>query len=303
MTQIDARQTVPRRRSRRERGERFYPYLFLAPAIVLIVAVLAYPVLKGIRDTFFRIDLYQIGEPFIGLENYIEVLRDPIFLNSLTRSVVFVVATVVVGTAMSMAFALALHHIGFGTRAFRAVSLVPYLVSGVASGVMFRFLFTSEGGLVPYVMDVFGIESSLSLASPAQAMIIVIIANIWHITPFATLIVLGGLQMMNKEMLEAARIDGANSWQSFTAVVLPSLAPQVALTLVWLTFASFNIFDLIMPLTGGGPNRATDVLAIYMYSLGFTELNYSKASVVMVCLLVINTALSGLYLKIFPKDD
>jgi ABC-type sugar transport system permease subunit len=266
------------------------------------VLVMAYPVAYGIRNTFWEVNLLTPDEPFIGFENYVEVFTDPQFFNALTRSLIFVAGTVLLGMIIAMSFALVLHNIGFGRRIFRGTALLPYFVSGVAAAVMWRFFFSADAGIVNALLDRAGGPTPVWLGEEVPALVVVTLANIWYVSPFATLILLAGLQMMDGTLLEAAKIDGATPTQMFRHIIFPTLAPQVALALVWLSFSSFNIFDLILPMTGGGPGRATEVLALYMYGLAFNQLNFGTASVVMALLLTINAGLSLLYLKLFPRD-
>lgn len=301
-TSDDERATI-RPPSLRRPGQRAWtPYIFIGPAIVMVVLVMAYPVAYGIRNTFWEVNLLTPDAPFVGFRNYAQVFADPLFLNALTRSLIFVLGTVSIGMLISMSFALILHNIGFGRRLFRGIALMPYFVSGVAAAVMWRFFFSADAGLINGILNRVGGPTPVWLGEEVPALVVVTLANIWYVSPFATLILLAGLQMMDGTLLEAARIDGATPAQTFRHIIFPTLAPQVALALVWLSFSSFNIFDLILPMTGGGPGRATEVLALYMYGLAFTELNFGTASVVMALLLFINAGLSLLYLKLFPRD-
>lgn len=291
-----------RRAVRRKRWGTFVTLLILlGPAVVLVAGVLGYAVVSGAVTSLFRVEVWTLGTPFVGLENYQRLFRSPTFINSLTRSLIFVAGTIVLGIVLSMGFALVLHSIRWGRGAARAIALIPYLVSGVAAAVMWRFLFTGDTSLVNMALVAAGQSSVPWLARPNLALVVVTLANVWFISPFSTLILLGGLQGIDPQLYEAAMIDGARSRQSFWHITLPSIAPMMALSFMWLSFASFNMFDIILPLTGGGPGRATEVLAVYMYQLAFRDLNYSTASAVMVVLLVINVVFSLVYLRVFRE--
>jgi ABC-type sugar transport system permease subunit len=267
----------------------------------MVAGVLGYAVVSGAVTSLFRVEVWTLGTPFVGLENYQRLLRSPTFINSLTRSLIFVGATIVLGIVISMSFALVLHAVRWGRGLFRAIALVPYLVSGVAAAVMWRFLFTGDTSLVNMGIVALGGDSIPWLARSDLALVVVTLANVWFISPFSTLILLGGLQGIDPQLYEAAMIDGARPHQSFWHITMPSIAPMMALSFMWLSFASFNMFDIILPLTGGGPGRATEVLAVHMYQLAFRDLNYSTASAVMVVLLVINVTFSLLYLRVFRE--
>jgi ABC-type sugar transport system permease subunit len=289
----------PRSRHRKQLHTALVLLVLLGPAVVMVAGVLGYAVVSGAVTSLFRVEVWTLGTPFVGLENYQRLFRSPTFINSLTRSLIFVGGTIVLGSLISMAFALVLHAVRWGRGLFRAIALVPYLVSGVAAAVMWRFLFTGETSLVNMGIVAMGGTSIPWLARSDLALVVVTLANVWFISPFSTLILLGGLQSIDPQLYEAATIDGARSHQSFWHITMPSIAPMLALSFMWLSFASFNMFDIILPLTGGGPGRATEVLAVHMFQLAFRDLNYSTASAVMVVLLVINVGFSLLYLRIF----
>ena len=279
-------------------GRLALPYLLLLPAVALVAGVLGYGVVRGVIMSLYRIEMWEPGEPFVGLQNYGALFRSESFLNSFGVSVVFVGATIAFGITLSMIHALVLNETRIGRGLFRTIALVPYLVSGVAAAVMWRFLFTGENAIALQAMGALGLSTQSWLADEQLALVVIIMANIWFIAPFATLILLSGLQTVDPELYAAAEIDGANGIQKFLHVTIPSIMPMLSLALMWLSFASFNMFDIILPLTGGGPGRATEVLAVHMYQLAFRDLNYSTGAAVMVVLLVINVVLSGIFLSI-----
>lgn len=277
------------------------PLLMLTPAMLFVLGILGYAVVNGFIMSLYKVEVWTVGQPFVGLENYIKLFEDPKFINSLTRSLIFVAGTIIFGMGLALSFALVLNQVRQGRGFFRGIALVPYLVSGVATAVMWRFMFVGETALINQLMDLLGMAEMTWLGDPNRALLVVTMANIWFISPFATLILLAGLQTIDSTLYEAASIDGASPLQKFVHITIPGLAPMLALSLMWLSFASFNMFDIILPLTGGGPGRATEVLAVYMYQLAFRDLSYSSASAVMMVLLVINLSFSILYLWLFRE--
>jgi ABC-type sugar transport system permease subunit len=279
--------------------EQLLPYLFIMPAIGLVTGLLGYAVISGFITSLYRIQVWELGEPFVGLANYRELFTNSAFHNSLIRSFIFAAGSVIGGIALSLTFALVLLKLRFGQNLIRALTLIPYLVSGVAAAIMWRFLFSGNAGLINGLLATLGVDPLSWLGHPDRALLVVTLANIWSISPFATLILLGGLQSINPEYYEAAAIDGALRIHAFWYITIPLLAPMLAVSLIWMSFASFNSFELILAMTNGGPGRATEVLALYMYGLGFRALDYSAASAVMMVLMVINITFSVLYLKVF----
>ncbi|MBB3713059.1 ABC-type sugar transport system permease subunit [Limimaricola variabilis] len=273
------------------------PYLLLFPAIAIVAGVLGYAVVRGILMSFYQIEVWEPGQPFVGLRNYRDLFGSDGFRNSLVISLIFVGATIVIGVLMSLVHALALNQIRFARSLFRAIALIPYLVSGVATAVMWRFLFTGDNAIVTQISGALGYSTVSWLADPTKALMVITMANVWFIAPFSTLILLAGLQTIDPELYAAADIDGASAPQKFVHITVPSIVPMLSLALMWLSFASFNMFDIILPLTGGGPGRSTEVLAVYMYQLAFRDLNYSTGAAVMIVILIINIALSAVFLR------
>jgi len=274
------------------------PYVLLAPALILVGGVLGYGMVSGFATSLFRVEVWHVERPFVGLANYARLVRDPTFQNALSRSLVLVFATIAAGMVVSFSTALAVNALRRGRDLLLGLFLIPFLVSGVAAAVTWRFLFIGATGLITMALERIGITGTW-LGDPTRALIVVTLANVWFLSPLSAVILFAGLQSIDPEIYEAAVIDGARRHQTLLYVTLPLIAPVVATSLVWLTFASFNMFDIVLPLTGGGPGRATEVLGVYMYRLAFRDLNYSVASAVMVILLMINVTFSAFYLRVF----
>jgi multiple sugar transport system permease protein len=275
------------------------PYLLVAPALLFVVGILGYAVSSGVIMSFFRWDLNIPGKPFIGMKNYFFLFQNPDFINSLVKSLIFVFGSVFLGLFFAMIFALSLYKCRKFSNFFKGLALVPFLVSGIATAIMFRFLFSRDVGLINMFLKAIGGNSIPFLSDPNWALFITILANVWFVCPFSILILLAGMQGIDPEMFEAAEMDGASKIVLFYKIILPLISPMVGISLIWLSFASFNMFDVILPLTNGGPGRATEVLAVYMYNIAFNELKYALGSSVMVIILLFNIATSFLYLKLF----
>ncbi len=278
------------------------PYLLVVPGLIFVIGVLGYAVFGGFVLSLNETDMF-LNKSFVGLENYIKVFNDPRFQASLLRTIVFVICSITLGMVMSMIFALTLYHVGFGRRFFRGMSLVPYFVSGIATAVMFRFVFTTSGGFANYVLYKFGLPTPSWLGDPCLAFMVAVFANCWHMVPFATLILLGGLQTVDREIYDAATIDGASGTQTFFRITLPMIKPMLGVSLIWVSYISFSTFDIILALTFGGPQRATEVVSMYMYQLAFLQLDFGQGAVLMVVILSINTLLSLVYIYYFVLAD
>ncbi|GAB5373567.1 MAG: sugar ABC transporter permease [Acuticoccus sp.] len=304
MTDTDAsgldRPTLADRRRDLFRGT--MPYMLVVPGLILVLGVLGYAVVGGVQLSLNETDMF-LNQTFVGLKNYIKVFSDPRFQSSLWKTLVFVAASISLGITMSMIFALTLHKVMFGRRFFRGLSLVPYFVSGVAAAVMFRFIFTTSGGFVNVILETAGLPTPSWLGNPVLAFIVAVLANCWFMVPFASLLLLGGLQTVDRDIYDAAKIDGAPPFATFRRITLPLIKPMLGVSLIWISYISFSTFDIILALTAGGPQRATELLSIYMFEKAFLQLEFGAGAVLMVVLLSFNTALSIFYLKVFVLND
>ncbi|WP_147803724.1 carbohydrate ABC transporter permease [Alkalicoccus halolimnae] len=297
---VEEKNAVQERRDKKRMFRRkLIPYLLITPAVLFVFGVLGYAVIGGLTMSFFDIRLSFGNAAFAGLENYVYLFTNPAFLNSMYVSLIFVFGSVILGLLLALSFALSLYKVRSFSNFFKAMALVPYLVSGIATAIMFRFLFSGDVGMINLMLETVGLSSVNFLASPVWALIICILANVWFVAPFATLILLAGIQGVDNELFESATVDGAKKHHILFKIILPLIAPMMGISLIWLSFASFNMFDVILPLTNGGPGRATEVMALYMYNVAFSELQYSLGSTVMVVILFFNVLVSVIYLKVF----
>ena len=279
-------------------SRRAIPYLLIVPGLALVLGILGYGVVAGIILSFHKVDMFM-NRTFVGFANYVTIFNDARFQASLLRTLLFVVASISLGLLLSLVFALALRAATFGTRFFRSLSLVPYFVSGIAAAVMWRFLFSTNVGFVNLVLAGLGLPEQSWLGDPILAFVVAVMANCWFMVPFSTLILLGGLLGIDKDIFDAAKIDGASPIATFFRISLPMIKPMLGVALIWLSYASFSTFDIILALTAGGPFHATEVVSLYMYQIAFQQLDFGEGAVLMVVLLTFNVVLSLVYLYFF----
>lgn len=282
---------------KRLRRERITAYVLLFPALLFVVGILGYGVVSAFITSLHDVHALYVEEPFVGFRNYIDLFQNPRFVNSVQRSVIFVFFSVSIGVVLATIAALSLYRMVRLKSAARTVSLIPYFVSGISAAVAWRFMFAGNASLVNLIMEMAGYETISWLGHPNRAMLVVILANVWKVAPFAVLIILSGLQSIDTDVFDAADIDGATGSKKFRYVTLPLIAPMMSVAIIWLNFASFNMFDVIIALTGGGPGRATDLMAVYLYRMAFETLDFSGASAVMIMLLTINVLVSVVSLR------
>ena len=280
------------------------PLLAVFPAILLVLVFLGYPIGYGFWLSLQDVSLFDLGGgEFIWFQNYIDILSDPKFQNALVRTILFVFGVIVLGMLQSLLFALILDKIPSWARPIRAISLVPFFISSIAVAMVWRFFVQSEGGFTSLFTNAAGQAPLSWLGDPTLALVVVIVATVWTVAPFSVLLILAGLQTINDEFYDAAAVDGAGPIQILFFITLPQLRPQIVTALIWLTFQAFNSFGLILALTGGGPGRSTELLAVFMSGLGLKSLDISGSSAVMIIILALNALFSLVYLKLLPQDE
>jgi len=279
------------------------PYLMVLPTVLFVTGILGYAILVALKDSFFKYPLLSFNArgTFVGFDNYIRLVSEPNFQNSVKITFIFVFGSVILGIILSFILALSIYQLKAKARIFRTLTLIPYLISGVAAAIMWRFLFNGEVGLINHIIYLTGGNQVRWLSNRSLSLMVVTLANAWKMFPMSTMLLLAGLQVIDPDIYDAATVDGSNAFATFFKITLPLLGTYLASSLIWLTFGSFNMFDIIYPLTSGGPNRATEVMAVYMYDLAFKELDFSSASGVMIFLLMLNLAFSVFYSRVFKN--
>jgi len=281
------------------------PYVLVLPATILVLGIMGYAIATAIKDSLHDYPRLMREGPFVGLENYAELFATPQFQASFNRTIVFVAGSVILGLVISFSLALVLYSL-YKSRVgsfLRVSTLIPYLISGVAAATMWRFLFSGQAGMINHILQTVGLPTVRWLSDGGNAFIVVTLANTWKIFPMSTLLLLSGLLVIDPQLYDSARVDGSNDRTTFFRITVPLVSPYLATALIWLTFASFNMFAVIYPLTQGGPLRATEVLALYMYRVAFDQLRFAQGSAIMIILLLINVVFSVVFIIIFRKRD
>ena len=279
--------------------KRLLPYFLVLPSTLLVFGILGYAILVAINDSLHKYPMLGTSGKFVGLENYSTLIQTAHFQHSIAVTFIFVFGTVILGLVLSFALAMSIFNLSAKARFFRTLTLIPYLISGVAAAIIWRFLFNGDVGFVNPLLKTIGLPPVQWLSNGRNALIVVTLANTWKIFPMSTILLLAGLQVIDTDLYDAATVDGSNSRQIFFYITIPLLSSYLATCMIWLTFASFNMFSIIYPLTGGGPIRGTEVMALYMYRLAFGELNFSMASAVMILLLALNIIFSLIFIRLF----
>jgi multiple sugar transport system permease protein len=262
------------------KAERRLGYLLCAPAVIVMIAVTAYPVGYAI---YLSLERYNLELPqdvkFVGLSNYGAVLSSPYWWQALKVTVIITVVSVAITLVLGMLLAQVLHRTLFARGTVRTASLIPYGIVTVAAAYGWQYAWTPGQG---YLSAAF--NNSAPLTSEYKAIIIIIIAEIWKTTPFMGLLLLAGLSLVPEDLQKAARVDGATTWQRFTKITLPLMKPAILVALLFRTLDSFRIFDNIFILTQGSNN--TGSVSILGYDNLFNALNLGLGSTISILIFI-----------------
>lgn len=278
-----------RRRIRGAGLERALPYLLIAPALLLILAVIVYPIGYGVRQSFLN---FRFGKPVadIGFDNYRQLFSDPYFGQALWITIKFVLIAVSIETVLGLGLALLIAKELPFTRVARLFLIVPMILTPIVVGIVFRLIYASDVGLLTTLSrDIFGAGPVFVLDKGWSAFLGLVALDVWEWTPLMFLILLAGLQSLPVEPFEAARVDGAGSWRTFLDHTLPMLRGVLAVAVALRTIDAFTTFDQVFVLTKGGPGTSTQLISMYGYntSFKFDEFGYGTAMLLTVALVVI----------------
>ena len=273
----------PGRRSGRE--PRLAPWVFITPSLILFAVFAFAPIAVAVVLSFEDVQVFG-GGTFVGLDNYQAMFNKALFWTSVKNTVVFTLGTVPTSAALGLLLAILLNRRLPGRGVIRSLYFLPMVVSGVAVSLVMVWIFNDDNGIVNAFLQSVGLPRIGWLSSPNWAMVTVVIAVVWGRIGFCMVTYLASLQGVNPSLLEAAEIDGADSWRRFTQIIWPLLSPTTYLLLVLNVVFSLQAFDIIYVMTGGGPGFSTTVLVQYIFRSAFTDGNMGYASAVGVVLVV-----------------
>lgn len=255
-------------------------YILIAPALLLILLMMVYPVVQTVYFSFARVQLPALQTRFVGLDNYIRILTDPETGPLLRRTLVWVIGGVALRMGLGLGAALVFNAKVRGTVWMRVLVILPWAIPSVVGANLWRWIVQTDAGILNQTLRAWGLgDWALNwLGSPDTAMAVVILAYSWGGFPFVMLLILARLQGLPEEINEAARMDGANAWQLFRHITLPALAGVLVVALVLEIVSGINSFDTLMIMTGGGPANATMIWGIKIYKTGFSEFNLGGAA-------------------------
>lgn len=277
-------------------GRAVEPYLYMAPALGLLLLVIVVPLGVAILYSFRDLVLYKPWETgFVGFDNYRRIGEDRIFILALVNTVRWTVSSVVFQFVLGLGLALLLNHSFRGRSLYQSIVFVPWAVPPFLTGLIFAWLFNPVIGPLPHALTSLGfIDEPFNLLShKPTALGAVIVANIWFGIPFFAITLLAGLRAIPKEMYEAAAIDGGGAFAQFRHITLPFLAPTIAITVLLRTVWIAQFATLIWVMTNGGPGNASQTIATYVFTLAYSRLDFGYAAAVAMFLVLLLIAYAG----------
>jgi len=279
------------------------PYLFLAPAGLVLIFALLYPIGYLTVASFFD---WRMGSPFAdavfaGFGNYAWILKDPNFQESFMVTITFAFAVVILEMILGVGLALMLERPIRGMTVFRTIFILPMMIAPIVVGLIWRYMYNPQFGIINKTLKKWGFESIPWLSSPDWALPSVIIADIWQWTPFIFILSLAALQSLPRSALEAARIDGASEWQQIYYIKIPLMMPVLVVAALLRMIDAFKVLEVIFIMTNGGPGLSTEILSLQIYKTAFVSWELGRAAAlsnILLAIVLVITLIMFIYTKI-----
>jgi multiple sugar transport system permease protein len=267
-------------------------WLYIVPGLVVVCVINLVPLVYSLYESF-RVDLLSYPELHgFTTSNYVSTVTDPVVQQATVNTLIFTVVSVAISLVAGMVLALLVDGLRTGKRLFRTVFFMPMLMCSAVIGVEWRFLLNDQSGPITWLIHLAGLHIS-PLGSTSWSLVTVTLVDAWQWTPFVFLVLTAGLQAQPLEPLESARVDGANSWQMFRHITLPSLYPLIGIAILFRVTWDFRGFSEIYTLTGGGPGYSSTLLGLRVYEYGWEILNVGAAEALSVLMVVLMGLLAG----------
>ena len=278
-------------------------FLFLPPALLLFTVFVALPMGEAAWYSFYNWNGYGAPETFVGLRNYELLFENRAFRTALSNNLLVILVSLAIQLPLALLAAILLADRIRGAVTFRMIFFLPYVLAEIAAGLIWRFVYDGDYGPLASVAKTFGFAAPYLLADRDLAMYAILVVIVWKYFGFHMMLYIAGLQQIDPNLYEAAHLDGASGRQMLWRVTLPLLAPSIRLSVFFAVLGSIQLFDLIMPLTKGGPSDSTQTLVTYLYTHGVTRMRIGFGSAVGVVLFVICAAFALGYSRLKTRYD
>jgi raffinose/stachyose/melibiose transport system permease protein len=277
--------------------------IFLPPALLLFTVFVALPMIEAGWYSFFNWDGYGRPQKFIGLKNYGYLAGNEVFARALINNGLVIVASLLVQLPLALGVAMMVAGRMPGAVWFRMIFFLPYILADVAAGLIWHFMFDGDYGLASTITGALGLQPYFLLASKDWAFSAILIVILWKYFGFHMMLYIAGLQGIDKTLLEAAEMDGATPFQRFRYITLPLLGPMIRLSVFFSVVGALQLFDIVVPLTGGGPFNTTHTMVSFLYYFGLTRMRIGFGSAVGVVLFLICVIFTIGYRRLLMRDD
>nr|WP_272213024.1 sugar ABC transporter permease [Marinicella sp. W31]MDC2878962.1 sugar ABC transporter permease [Marinicella sp. W31] len=296
---------APKMRRRRSLAHTKWPVviLFMPPALLIFTVLVILPMGEAAWYSFFHWNGYGEPSKWVDFRNYKLIFKNSAFTKALINNGLIIITSILIQLPLALWLATMVTRKIKGALFFRLIFFLPYVLADVAAGMIWRFVYDGDFGLVAGIFHFFGAQPPFLLANADTAMPAILAVIVWKYFGFHMMLFIAGLQAIDKSILEAADIDGATGWQKFRLVTLPMLGSTVRLSVFFAVIGSLQLFDMIMPLTGGGPANSTQTMVTFLYNFGVTRMQVGFGSAVGVILFIICVTLAFSYKRIFMKND
>ncbi len=280
-------------------------FLLVVPGLAVFCGIILYPFISAILMSFTDKSLLMPDSKFVGLANYIRIFTDPYFFKTLWVTSVFVVLSTIFPFTLGLIWAIILNQKFKASEFLRGVTLVNWIIPGTAIGFLWSWIFNGQYGILNGLLMKLGIiDNGISfLGQTGTALLAVVIARTWQMLPWYMAFLLGGLQSVPMDRIEASRIDGANNWQCFRLIILPSMKQIAFLVLALGAIGNLQHFDIPWTMTQGGPARATTTLSLEVYRTAFKNWKLGQAATVGTVWAVLLACFSFVYLRQVNESD
>jgi len=286
------------------RSEERLGWALSLPGLAVISAIAVFPIGWTAWESLHLHDLRMpwLGRPFVGLANYAEALSSARFWDAMAHTAVFTAVTVTVELIGGLFLALIVDRISRGRDLVRTTVLLPWAIPTVVVALVWRFLFENPAGLVNAVLLRLGMPSPTWFADAIAAWVPLILADAWKMTPFVAVLLLAGLQSIDRSLYEAARMDGAGWGRQLTDITLPLLRPALLVAFIFRTLDAIRVFDVIYVMTGGGPGTATEPIALLTFSMLLQNLRFGFGAALSIIVFALTVVLAVVFIRVLGRD-